>query len=78
MSLIDETEWTSLDVDVKAAAYEGLLEKAAAEGKKVASYIRRLAVPVLGRPWNPPYQPGPGLDSKPVSHWAAGAGLGAG
>lgn len=36
VSLIDETEWTSLGVDVKAAAYEGLLEKAAAEGKKGA------------------------------------------
>ena len=33
---IDETEWTGLDVDVKAAAFEGLLEKAAAEGKKGA------------------------------------------
>jgi type I restriction enzyme M protein len=36
INLIDETEWTSLDVDVKAAAYEGLLEKAASEGKKGA------------------------------------------
>ena len=36
ISLIDETEWTALDVDVKAAAFEGLLEKAAAEGKKGA------------------------------------------
>src|SRR5687767_10356426 len=36
VSLIDEVEWTSLGVDVKAAAYEGLLEKAAAEGKKGA------------------------------------------
>ena len=36
ISLIDETAWTSLDVDIKAAAYEGLLEKAAAEGKKGA------------------------------------------
>jgi len=33
---IDETEWTSLNVDVKAAAFEGLLEKAASEGKKGA------------------------------------------
>lgn len=33
---IDETEWTSLDVDVKAAAFEGLLEKSASEGKKGA------------------------------------------
>lgn len=36
VSLIDEVHWTSLGVDVKAAAYEGLLEKAAAEGKKGA------------------------------------------
>jgi type I restriction enzyme M protein len=36
IGLIDETEWISLDVDVKAAAFEGLLEKAAAEGKKGA------------------------------------------
>ncbi len=36
VGLIDEIEWTSLNVDVKAAAYEGLLEKAASEGKKGA------------------------------------------
>lgn len=36
IGIIDETEWTALDVDVKAAAFEGLLEKAAAEGKKGA------------------------------------------
>lgn len=36
ISLIDETEWTGLNVDVKAAAFEGLLEKAASEGKKGA------------------------------------------
>lgn len=36
IGLIDETEWTALDVDVKAAAFEGLLERAAAEGKKGA------------------------------------------
>src|SRR5690349_14386109 len=33
IQLIDDTEWLALDVDVKAAAFEGLLEKAAAEGK---------------------------------------------
>lgn len=33
---IDDTEWTALNVDVKADAYEGLLEKAASEGKKGA------------------------------------------
>src|SRR6266487_2259568 len=36
IALIDETEWTQLDVDVKAEAFEGLLEKAASEGKKGA------------------------------------------
>jgi len=36
INLIDEIEWTSLNVDVKAAAYEGLLEKSASEGKKGA------------------------------------------
>jgi type I restriction enzyme M protein len=34
--MIDETQWTDLDTDIKAAAFEGLLEKAAAEGKKGA------------------------------------------
>src|SRR5437588_3296213 len=36
IALIDETEWTTLGVDVKAAAFEGLLERAASEGKKGA------------------------------------------
>jgi type I restriction enzyme M protein len=36
INLIDETEWSALGVDVKAQAYEGLLEKAASEGKKGA------------------------------------------
>jgi len=38
INLIDETEWTSLNADVKAAAYEGLLEKSASEGKKGADH----------------------------------------
>jgi len=36
VSLIDDVHWTELGIDIKAAAYEGLLEKAAAEGKKGA------------------------------------------
>lgn len=36
ISLTDDTEWTGLDIDVKAMAFEGLLEKAASEGKKGA------------------------------------------
>jgi len=47
----------------------------AQQGAQIASYIRSLNLPNPGRPWNPPYQPGPGLDSQPVSDWAAGAGL---
>lgn len=47
------------------------------EAEQIASYIRDLDLPVVdqARPWNPPYQPGPGLDSLPVYEWAAGAGI---
>ena len=36
IDMIDEEEWSSLGVDVKGAAFEGLLEKAPSEGKKGA------------------------------------------
>jgi cytochrome c553 len=52
--------------------FHGLSEK---QGDQIASYIRSLKTPSPGRPWNPPYQPGPGLDSQPVANWAAGAGI---
>ena len=47
------------------------------EGKQIASYIRSLSAPHVAqaRPWNPPYQPGPGLDALPAREWSAGAGL---
>ncbi|MFY0626746.1 MAG: T9SS type A sorting domain-containing protein [Reichenbachiella sp.] len=50
------------------------------EGKKISAYIRSLSSEPdgpqrHGRPWNPPYQPGPNLDGKSIDHWAAGAGL---
>ncbi len=47
------------------------------DAERIASFIRSLDVPYeeKGRPWNPPYQPGPGMDAKPVRSWAAGAGL---
>jgi hypothetical protein len=54
------------------AAFHGLT---AQQGAQIASYIRSLNQPSPGRPWNPPYQPGPGLDSQPVANWAAGAGI---
>lgn len=36
IGMIDAEEWTAMDVDVKGAAFEGLLERAASEGKKGA------------------------------------------
>ena len=47
------------------------------QSDQIASYIRSLNVPApsSARPWNPPYQPGPGLDSQPVQNWSAGAGV---
>jgi hypothetical protein len=48
------------------------------EGDQIASYIRSNRAPVTKRawPWNPAYQPGPGLDSNSSAYeWAAGAGL---
>ena len=36
INMIDEEDWTSMDVDVKGEAFEGLLEKSANEGKKGA------------------------------------------
>ena len=58
------------------AKFHGLSQT---EAEQIASYVRSLrdaeGVGRHGRPWNPPYQPGPGLDARPVEEWAAGAGL---
>ena len=55
ISLIDETEWTGLDIDVKAMAFEGLLEKAASEGKKGAGqyFTPRIVIQTIVRCTNP-------------------------
>ena len=55
IGLIDETEWTALDVDVKADAFEGLLEKAASEGKKGAGqyFTPRLLIQTIVRCMKP-------------------------
>ena len=57
---------------VARARFHGL---STLQSEQIASYIRSLPLPHPGRPWNPPYQPGPGLDGQPISSWAAGAGL---
>jgi type I restriction enzyme M protein len=36
IAMSDEEDWPAMDVYVKGAAFEGLLEKAASEGKKGA------------------------------------------
>src|SRR5271169_2412210 len=55
INLIAETEWTALDVDVKAEAYEGLLEKAASEGKKGAGqyFTPRILIQAIVRCMKP-------------------------
>lgn len=57
---------------VERAKFHGLSE---AQGLQITSYIRSLPVKAIGRPWNPPYQPGPGVSAKPIDEWAAGAGI---
>ena len=57
---------------IERSKFHGLSDT---EANQIASYIRSLPGSVHGRPWNPPYQPGPGLTSRPVSEWAAGAGI---
>jgi type I restriction enzyme M protein len=66
IGLIDETEWTALGVDVKAAAFEGLLEKAAAEGKKGAGqyFTPRVLIESMVRCMQP--------DPRAVSNFAIG------
>src|SRR5947209_7859467 len=64
IGLIDETRWTELGVDVKAAAFEGLLEKAASEGKKGAGqyFTPRLLIDAIARCVKP--DPRKGTDLK--------------
>jgi type I restriction enzyme M protein len=55
IGLIDETEWTELNIDVKGEAFEGLLEKAASEGKKGAGqyFTPRILIQSIGRCMKP-------------------------
>lgn len=58
---------------VARSQFHGLSQQ---EGKQIASYIRSLEMPHPGRPWDPPYQPGPGMRTRTAADLAAGAGLG--
>ncbi|HJL01979.1 MAG TPA: hypothetical protein RMH85_05720 [Polyangiaceae bacterium LLY-WYZ-15_(1-7)] len=74
------------DLEIFAYSNESIIERARfhqlteEEGRLIASYIRSLSrhderIGRWGRPWNPPYQPGPAVAERPVHEWAAGAGL---
>jgi len=76
------------DLEIFAYSNQSIIERARfhrlteEEGRQIASYIRSLSrahdtVGRYGRPWNPPYQPGPSVADRPVHEWAAGAGLSA-
>lgn len=60
---------------ISRSIFHGLSE---AQARDIASYIRSLGSRVrpYGRPWNPPFQPGPDVDSRTEARdrWAAGAG----
>jgi hypothetical protein len=64
----------SNDSIIERSKFHGLTQ---IEGEQIASYIRDLNLATVdsARPWNPTYQPGPGLDSRPAYEWAAGAGV---
>ena len=61
---------------IERSKFHGLTEQ---DGKDIAAYIRSLSdgnnIARVGRPWNPPYQPGPILKDKSTLEWTAGAGL---
>jgi hypothetical protein len=62
---------------IERSKFHGLTQR---EGELIASYIRSLSakhddVGRVGRPWDPPFQPGPEVAERPIWQWAAGAGL---
>lgn len=65
---------------VQRSMFHGLT---AEQGQDIAAYLRaslyakKVPHVAAAAPWNPPFQPGPGLDAKPAVEWTAGAGLAA-
>jgi type I restriction enzyme M protein len=55
LGVIDDIDWTALNIDIKAAAFEGLLEKAASEGKKGAGqyFTPRILIKTIVRCMKP-------------------------
>ncbi len=75
------------DLELFSYSNKSIIERAKfhklsqSEAEDITSYIRSLSagdpnIERVGRPWNPPYQPGPALDGETnMNLWAAGAGL---
>jgi hypothetical protein len=63
--------YSNLSIVVRSQ-FHGLSQR---QGEQIASYIRSLDLPHPGRPWSPPYQPGPGMQTRAAAELAAGAGL---
>jgi type I restriction enzyme M protein len=73
IAMIDEEDWSSMDVDVKGAAFEGLLERAASEGKKGAGqyFTPRILIQSIVRVMKPDPRGKPDLK---ISDPACGTG----
>ncbi len=60
---------------VERSRFHGLSQR---DGERIVAFLRSSLKDTVyapkARPWNPPYQPGPGLDAS-NGGWAAGAGL---
>lgn len=73
ITMIDEEEWSAMDVDVKGEAFEGLLERAASEGKKGAGqyFTPRVLIQSIVRVMKPDPQ---GIADFKISDPACGSG----
>ena len=73
ISMIDVEDWSAMGVDVKAEAFEGLLEKAASEGKKGAGqyFTPRVLINTMVKLMQPDPLKQPGLK---ISDPACGTG----
>ncbi len=73
ITMIDEEEWSAMDIDVKGQAFEGLLEKAASEGKKGAGqyFTPRVLIQSIVRVMKPDPR---GISDFAISDPACGTG----
>ncbi len=78
IGLIDETQWSAIDVDIKANAYEGLLQKYAEEEKGAGQYFTpREAIRCVVRCVKPDIRENPGLTIHDPAVGTAGFLIGA-